>query len=117
MVKAMEYQFKAIMSLYSSKLCFDVHTTSITLKRRHMDVKTTSCSYWDVYVVIGSPSYKLYLASLKVRNISPSKEPGIENRSNSVQTIDPPCFGIPIISNPRYIRSFSYIDQKQYLKQ
>ena len=27
---------------------FDVHTTSITSKRRRTDVKTTSCVYWDV---------------------------------------------------------------------
>ena len=25
---------------------FDVYTTSIALKRRHMDVKTTLCAYW-----------------------------------------------------------------------
>ena len=31
---------------------FDVHTTSITLKRRHMDVKTTSCAYWVVYKMV-----------------------------------------------------------------
>ena len=27
---------------------FDVHTSSITLKQRRTDVKTTSCAYWDV---------------------------------------------------------------------
>ena len=27
--------------------CFDVHKTSITLKRRRTDVKITSCVYWD----------------------------------------------------------------------
>ena len=27
--------------------CFDVHTTSITLKRRCMGAKATSCAYWD----------------------------------------------------------------------
>ena len=26
---------------------FDVHTTSITLKRRRTNVKTTLCAYWD----------------------------------------------------------------------
>ena len=26
---------------------FDVYTTSITLKRRRLDVKTTLCAYWD----------------------------------------------------------------------
>ena len=31
----------------STRRRFDVHTTSITLKRRHADVKTTSCPYWD----------------------------------------------------------------------
>ena len=31
----------------STRRRFDVHTTSITLKRRRMDVKTTSCAYWD----------------------------------------------------------------------
>ena len=30
----------------STRRRFDVHTTSITLKRRRMDVKTTSCAYW-----------------------------------------------------------------------
>ena len=32
----------------STRRRFDVHTTSITLKRRRMDVKTTLCAYWDV---------------------------------------------------------------------
>ena len=31
----------------STRRRFDVNTTSITLKRRHMDVKTTLCAYWD----------------------------------------------------------------------
>ena len=31
----------------STRRRFDVHTTSITLKRRRMDVKTTSCAYWN----------------------------------------------------------------------
>ena len=30
---------------------FDVHTTSITLKRRRTDVKTTSCAYWDIFLI------------------------------------------------------------------
>ena len=30
----------------STRRRFDVYTTSITLKRRHMDVKTTLCAYW-----------------------------------------------------------------------
>ena len=33
----------------STRRHFDVHTTSITLKRRRMDVKTTLCAYW-VYI-------------------------------------------------------------------
>ena len=32
--------------------CFDVYTTSITLKRRRMDVKTTSCAYWAYVLFI-----------------------------------------------------------------
>ena len=31
----------------STRHRFDIHTTSITLKRRRMDVKTTSCAYWE----------------------------------------------------------------------
>ena len=31
----------------STRRCFDVHVTSITLKRRRTDVKTTSCAYWE----------------------------------------------------------------------
>ena len=31
----------------STRRFFDVYTMSITLKRRRMDVKTTSCAYWD----------------------------------------------------------------------
>ena len=31
----------------STRRRFDVHTTSIMLKRRRMDVKTTLCAYWD----------------------------------------------------------------------
>ena len=31
----------------STRRRFDVYTTSITLKRRRMDVKTTSCAYWE----------------------------------------------------------------------
>ena len=31
----------------STRRRFDVYTTSIRLKRRRMDVKTTSCAYWD----------------------------------------------------------------------
>ena len=31
----------------SIRRCFDVYTTFITLKRRHMDVKATSCAHWD----------------------------------------------------------------------
>ena len=30
----------------STRRRFDVHTTSITLKQRRMDVKTRSCAYW-----------------------------------------------------------------------
>ena len=30
----------------SARRRFDVHATSITLKRRRMDVKTTLCVYW-----------------------------------------------------------------------
>ena len=30
----------------STRRCFDVHTMFITLKRRRMDLKTTSCAYW-----------------------------------------------------------------------
>ena len=30
----------------STRRRFNVHTTSITVKRRRMDVKTTSCAYW-----------------------------------------------------------------------
>ena len=33
-------------SSVSTRRRFDVHATSITLKRRRMDVKTTSCAYW-----------------------------------------------------------------------
>ena len=33
---------------------FDVHTTSITLKRRRMDVKTTPCAYWVPVLKISS---------------------------------------------------------------
>ena len=29
-----------------------IHTTSITLKRRRTDVKTTSCAYWGCYSCI-----------------------------------------------------------------
>ena len=32
----------------STRRRFDAHTTSITLKRRCTDFKTTSCAYWDV---------------------------------------------------------------------
>ena len=32
----------------STRRRFDVHITSITLKRRRMDVKTTSCAYWEM---------------------------------------------------------------------
>ena len=32
-----------------NSLCrFDIHATSITLKRHRTNVKTTSCAYWDV---------------------------------------------------------------------
>ena len=31
----------------STQRRFDVHATSITLKRRRTDVETTSCAYWD----------------------------------------------------------------------
>ena len=31
----------------STRHRFDIHTTSITLKRRRTDVKTTSCAYWE----------------------------------------------------------------------
>ena len=33
----------------STRRCFYVHTTSITLKRRRMDVQTTSCAYWGSF--------------------------------------------------------------------
>ena len=36
---------------------FDVYTTSITLKRCHMDVKTTLCAYWVVVTIIRSSSF------------------------------------------------------------
>ena len=32
-----------------SRRCFDVYATSITLKRRRMDVQTTSCAYWGSF--------------------------------------------------------------------
>ena len=32
----------------STRRRFDVHTASITLKRRRTDVKTTSCAYWII---------------------------------------------------------------------
>ena len=34
----------------STRRRFDVHTTSIMLKWRRMDVKTTSCVYWAILV-------------------------------------------------------------------
>ena len=46
-----EIKHKNLSQIFVNKLLFrrrfDVHTTSITLKRRHTDVKTTSCAYWE----------------------------------------------------------------------
>ena len=33
----------------STRRCFYVYATSITLKRRRMDVQTTSCAYWGSF--------------------------------------------------------------------
>ena len=43
-----------VLMLYpvSTRRRFDVHTTSITLKRRRTDVKTTSCVYWVLLHVL-----------------------------------------------------------------
>ena len=45
-----EIKHKNLSQIFVNKLLFrrrfDVHTTSISLKRRHTDVKTTSCEYW-----------------------------------------------------------------------
>ena len=41
------FSVKTDDSPVSTRRCFDVYTTSITLKRRRMDVKTTLCAYWD----------------------------------------------------------------------
>ena len=43
------YKWGTERQLYpvSTRRRFDVHATSITLIRRRMDVKTTSCAYWE----------------------------------------------------------------------
>ena len=41
----------------STRRRFDVYTTSITLKRRRMDVKITLCAYWDISSV-SSPVFR-----------------------------------------------------------
>ena len=46
---------------------FDVHTTSITLKRRRMDVKTTSCAYWVITMEINTVCPLNILASIGIR--------------------------------------------------
>ena len=46
---AKNHKLKFLYSLYypvNTRRRFDVYTTSITLKRRRMDVKTTLCAYW-----------------------------------------------------------------------
>ena len=45
---------------------FDVHKTSITLKQRRADIKTTSCAYWVVlnHYGIKLVSIALYSAAL-----------------------------------------------------
>ena len=48
----MKNKFKTFQERFkipvSTRHRFDIHTTSITLKQRRMDVKTTSCAYWDI---------------------------------------------------------------------
>ena len=41
------YKIKRFRCPVSTRRRFDVYKTSITLKRRRMDVKTTLCAYWD----------------------------------------------------------------------
>ena len=43
-----EIFFSSVKFAAITRRRFDVHTTSITFKRRRMDVKTTPCAYWDI---------------------------------------------------------------------
>ena len=66
MNKMYEWPFKIPVS---TRRRFDAHTTSITLKRRLMDVKTTSCAYWDVLInLITRNDSQTYLSFYCVHN-------------------------------------------------
>ena len=49
---------------------FDVYTTSITLKRRRLDVKTTLCAYWDTIL----QHHRLLLACAPSHFLNMSKQ-------------------------------------------
>ena len=43
---SIQHWWKFHQCLVSTRHCFDIHTTSITLKQCRSDVKITSCAYW-----------------------------------------------------------------------
>ena len=44
--RIMKFSYFCLTLPVSIRRRLDVHTTSITLKQRRMDVKKTSCAYW-----------------------------------------------------------------------
>ena len=48
--------------------CLDIYTTSITLERRYMNVRTTLCAYWEplVKVIKKFKAHFLHITSLNV---------------------------------------------------
>ena len=51
----------------STRRRFDVYTTSITLKRRRMDVKTTLCAYWVGVFFNNLPNFSPAKISEKIK--------------------------------------------------
>ena len=54
---------------------YNIHTTSITLKRRRTDVKTTSCAYWKVVIHVEVMVERVIISTrnCKVSSSTPTK--------------------------------------------
>ena len=64
------FHFFTLSYPVSTRHRFDIHTTSITLKRRRTDVKTASCGYWVLYTVKDENSFYCRKKNKKVSNTS-----------------------------------------------
>ena len=60
----------SIFATISTRHLFDIHTTSITLKRLRTDVLTTSCAYWVRYFSLYIFFVELSVGDLEITPVS-----------------------------------------------